>query len=244
MIKKPYPTYNGGKAGAGTYQNIINHIPACDVFIDAMCGNLGVSSHLQLPPTTVLNDIDKKVCTDIAQLIGGMKGVTVTNEHYTDKIFLFDGFARRKEAIRVFFFFDPPYLKETRKSPKNLYRYEWTEKDHQLFLTDVQKMHSMVMITHYPCQMYDEALTGWYTFDFESNTRSGLATERIYMNYPPPTVLQDYRYIGSNYIHRQQISRKQTRWIEKLQKMPPLERNALINKIQSHKFYNNGNSTI
>jgi DNA adenine methylase len=236
MITKPYRTYNGGKAGAGTYQNIINHVPACDVFIDAMCGNLGVSSHLTLPATTVLNDIDAKVCADIAQLIGGIKGVTVTNEDYTDKIFLFDGFARRKEAIRVFFFFDPPYLKDTRKSQKDLYRHEWTLQDHHHFLNHIITMHSLVMVTHYPCVLYDIALTGWYHFDFESNTRSGLATERIYMNYPPPTVLQDYRYIGRDYIHRQQIKRKQTRWIEKLQQMPALERNALIHNIQSHKF--------
>jgi hypothetical protein len=49
----------GGKAGNGTYQAIINHIPKCDVFIDAMVGNGGIFFNLNLPALTVINDIDR-----------------------------------------------------------------------------------------------------------------------------------------------------------------------------------------
>ena len=58
---KPLTTYDGGKAGNGKYQNIINHIPKCDTFIDAMVSNGGIFFNLNLPTLTVINDIKKSV---------------------------------------------------------------------------------------------------------------------------------------------------------------------------------------
>ena len=173
---KPFLTYNGSKAGNGTYQAIINHIPKHDVFVDAMVGNGGIFFNLNLPALTVINDIDRSVIDKYND--APAPGLIVENAHYTGIINKYDVYGQGK----VFFYFDPPYLMETRRSSKRLYKYEWNEDNHVNFLSKVNTVKNDVMISHYPCKLYDRYLKGWNHFDFQSMTRKGLATERIYMN--------------------------------------------------------------
>lgn len=88
------------------------------------------------------------------------------------------------------------------------------------------------MVSHYPCDLYNEGLAGWRTLDYQSMTRKGLRTERLYMNYPAPNKLQDYRYIGKDFTDRQRIKRKIDREIKKLHRLPALERNAILQALQ------------
>lgn len=125
---KPYATYNGGKAGNGTYQTIINHIPKCDVFIDAMVGNGGIFFNLNLPAITVINDIERSLI-DRYNDTSATTAVIIECGDYTGIIAKYDEWRHK-----VFFYFDPPYLFETRKSPKRLYKHEWNEADHIKFL--------------------------------------------------------------------------------------------------------------
>lgn len=222
-MNRPRPTYNGSKAGNGTYQNIINFIPKCDVFIDAMVGNGGIVCNFNYPGYTIINDVD-------AGIIDGFDsdghGVTKENLHVLDLIDKYD-----PRFTNAFFYFDPPYLKNTRKSQKNLYAYEWDLEDHQKFLSRILTVKNNCMISHYPCDLYNEKLSNWYKHQFMSNTRHGLAMENIYMNYPPPTILQDYSYVGKDFIDRQRIKRKIARWLNKMETMEEVERNALLRSI-------------
>lgn len=222
---KPYKTYNGGKAGNGTYQQIINHIPKHDVFIDAMVGNGGILFNLSLPGLTVINDVDGSVIQKY-KYNGYSTAVIVENDDYACIIAKYDDVIRK-----VFFYFDPPYLKETRKSQKDLYKFEWGESDHIRFLTTANTVRNDVMISHYPCSLYNKFLKSWNTHDFESQTRNGKAVERIYMNYPKPEVLQDFRYLGKDYRERQRIKRKIQRQLEKLKNMPADERTGILSSI-------------
>ncbi|MGN7988686.1 hypothetical protein ACTJKC_15160 [Pedobacter sp. 22226] len=224
-MKKPFDTYNGGKAGNGTYQQIINHIPKCDVFVDAMVGNGGIVYNLALPALTHINDIDPSV---IAKHDVGCSSTNIikSNVDYKALIIKYSG-----SVGNVFMYFDPPYLFETIKSKRPLYRYSWTESDHIIFLSAACIADFNVMISHYPCPLYDDMLKGWYTHDFQSITRQGLRTERIYMNYPPPVILQDFRYLGKDYRERQRIKRKIERHIKRLEKMPADERTAILSSI-------------
>lgn len=222
---KPFKTYNGGKAGNGTYQQIINHIPKHDVFIDAMVGNGGILFNLSLPGLTVINDIDGSIIQKY-KFNGYSTAVIVENDDYAGIIDKYDDVIRK-----VFFYFDPPYLKETRKSQKDLYKFEWEESNHTRFLTMATTVKSDVMISHYPCALYDSFLKGWKTHDFESQTRNGKAIERIYMNYSKPEVLQDYRYLGKDYRERQRIKRKIQRQLQKLKDMPADERTGILSAV-------------
>jgi len=224
-MKKPFETYNGGKAGNGTYQQIINHIPKCDVFVDAMVGNGGIFYNLALPALTHINDIDPLVIAkhDVSSCA---TKIIKSNVDYKSLIVKYSG-----NTGTVFMYFDPPYLFETRKSQKPIYRHEWADQDHHVFLAAACIAEFNVMISHYPCPLYDETLKGWYTHDFQSMTRQGLRTERIYMNYAPPVILQDFRYIGKDYRERQRIKRKIERHINRLEKMPADERTAILSSI-------------
>lgn len=219
---KKYATYNGGKNGNGTYQNIINHIPKHDIYVEPFFGNGGIYHNLKRPRLSVINDINPGI-------IDGLNYGSCTkilNMDYQEVIYKYDYIVQG-----VFFYLDPPYLMETRKSQKRLYQFEFTESDHVQFLTMANTVKSNCMISHYPCKMYDDALKGWYTFDFESMTRAGLRTERIYMNYPPPTILQDFRYLGTDFTDRQRIKRKIERQLKKLEALPILERTGILSAV-------------
>lgn len=226
MIDRPFPSYFGGKAGNGTYQTIINNIPQCDVFIDAMVGNGGVVCNLNLPGITVINDIDSRIID--AYNINHEHNVVKENLHVLDLIAKYDN-----NGHGTVFYFDPPYLMSSRKSVKRQYRYEWNLCDHKAFIARALTVRSYCMISHYPCPLYDEAFKDWNRITFQSFTRQGMATERIYFNYEIPTVLQDYRYIGKDFTDRQRIKRKISRTIKKLQALPAVERNAILNQLEN-----------
>lgn len=224
MLQQPFKTYNGGKSGNGTYQSIINHIPECNVFIDGFVGNGGIVCHLNLPDLTVINDIDPGIID--AYDCPAACNIVKENLHVADLIAKYD-----VEGSDTFFYFDPPYLKSARKNSQDLYKYEMSVSDHQNFLSQALNIKSNCMISHYPCSIYDEALSTWNKVLFQSMTRKGLATECIYMNYFPPFLLQDYRYLGKNYIDRQRIKRKVARWIAKINALPFNEASLLVASI-------------
>lgn len=215
-------SYNGSKNGNGTFQNIINNIPKCDVIVDCFAGSGAILNNIKLPKLAILNDIDPSV---IVRHNYDKPCLIVRNNCYQKIIEEYD------ILNNVFFYFDPPYLFETRRSKKRLYKFEFTKDDHIEFLKVANTVKNNCMISHYPCPMYDEALKAWRTFDFESMTRKGLRTERIYMNYAPPTILQDYRYLGRDFIERQQIKRKTARLLKKFENLPTLERTALLSAV-------------
>lgn len=226
MLQQPFNSYFGGKSGNGTYQTIINNIPKCHVFIDAMVGNGGIVCNLNLPDLTVINDIDTGIIGKYN--IDRSYNIIKENLHYRDLIVKYNYLSHG-----AVFYFDPPYLKSTRKSQINVYKFEWSVSDHEEFISLAHKVESNCMISHYPCPLYDESFKNWNQITFQSITRQGTATERIYFNYEVPTILQDYRYIGKNYIDRQRIKRKINREIKKLQSLPAVERNAIIEAINS-----------
>jgi DNA adenine methylase len=89
------------------------------------------------------------------------------------------------------------------------------------------------MISSYWSPEYDIALNGWRLETFHATTRGGrVATECVWLNFPPPLELHDYRYLGRGYRERERIRRKQRRWRAKLQAMPPIERYAMLSVLE------------
>ena len=91
----------------------------------------------------------------------------------------------------------------------------------------------MVMISGYQSDLYCQALKKWQTTSFQAKTRQGVATEWVWFNYPPPVELHDYRYLGDTFRERERIKRKTNRWVDRLQSMPVLERQALLAAISN-----------
>jgi hypothetical protein len=89
----------------------------------------------------------------------------------------------------------------------------------------------MVMVSGYWSELYGSTLAGWRSISFEACTRGGMATEWLWMNFPPALELHDYRYLGKNRREREQLKRQKARWVARLARMPELQRGALLSAI-------------
>lgn len=125
---------------------------------------------------------------------------------------------------------DPPYLMETRRRKNPLYNVEMGDAEsHAALLAIIKSLQCMVMISGYWSELYSCHLQDWRCISFQAMTRGGkMATEFLWMNYPEPVELHDYRFLGSNFRERERIKRKQARWRSRLTKMDTQERYALL----------------
>lgn len=72
------------------------------------------------------------------------------------------------------FYFDPPYVRETRKNP-NYYHLDWVDKDHEDTSLLLRETDAHVVISGYACDLYCELYEkhGWKRFDKKASTNSG-----------------------------------------------------------------------
>jgi len=221
--------YPGGKAQPGIYQRIINQMPPHRVYIEAFLGGGAVMKAKRPAALNIGLDLDRSAIAgfgDKALIVGS--GDTITGELQLiegDGIGFLDSYAWRGDEL---VYCDPPYLFSTRRQHRQIYRCEMEDKDHLRFLAVAKRIDAPVIISGYWSEMYARKLTGWRAISFQAVTHGGsLATEWLWMNYPEPTELHDYRYLGESFRERERIKRKIGRWVGKLVMMPILERRAL-----------------
>ena len=128
---------------------------------------------------------------------------------------------------------DPPYLMETRSSGC-LYACEMSDGGHRKLLKILKRLPCMVMISGYWSELYGSSLAGWRSLSFEACTRGGMATEWLWMNFPPAVALHDYCYLGANRRQREQLKRQKARWMARLGRMDELKRGALLSAIEEY----------
>lgn len=215
--------YPGGKGVC--YQQIINQMPPHDTYIETHLGAGAVIRNKRPAGSNIAIDIDPAV----------HRRFDKKTYHYI-KFFIRDAVsALEKIEMRGYtvIYADPPYLPETRKK-LNVYEYEYTAAQHLKLLRYLKQLSSpyrMIIVSGYYSQLYARELAGWRTQTFETKTRGGVATEWLWMNYPQPTELHDYRHLGDDFRARERIRRKQRRWIANLKRMPALERRAMVELI-------------
>jgi len=210
--------YPGGKGVA--YHKLINLMPPHEVYIETHLGGGAVMRNKR--PAN--RDIGVEIDPEVLQIWGDYNGIGFEMIHgdavHYLKSYRFTG----KELI----YCDPPYLRETRKKRNPLYKYEYSRKQHEELLDVLKSLKCKVMISGYESTLYKESLNGWHTHSYQASCQHGVATEWIWMNYPSPEQLHDYRYLGDNFRKREQIRIKLKRWAAKLKSMPVLERQALF----------------
>lgn len=130
------------------------------------------------------------------------------------------------------FYLDPPYLLETRKQRRKLYRYEMTTADHKRLLDVIQDIGCPILISGYMSDLYAARLARWNHVSFQAMTRSGKpAQEHLWFNFTPPTRLHDYDFLGATFRNRETIKRQIRRWLKRLDRLPPLQRQMCIESI-------------
>jgi site-specific DNA-adenine methylase len=220
-------SFPGGKAGSGVYQQIINQIPPHDVYVEPFLGDGAVMRHKKPAWETYLYDIDPAVvlrfpadawphCKCVAQ-----NALVVLPQHLSNPF--------------AFIYCDPPYPRSSRSCARPLYRFEMTDDQHSTLLDLVRSQKAMVAISSYANPLYDETLADWRRVEFQTvNRRGNRATEVLWMNYPEPTALHDYTYLGNTFRERERLSRKRKRWVARLERMPILERLMLSGAIAEY----------
>lgn len=217
-------TYPGGKGHC--YQRIINLIPPHRVYIETHAGSAAVARNKHHAQVSYLIDIDPDVSQALGSIIAAPGDAAAEfNVIQGDAVQFLNGCHFRGDE---FVYSDPPYLIETRRQHRPIYRYEYSHEQHIELLTVLIGLPCPVMISGYWSDLYQRTLAGWHVETFESQTRGGsMATEYLWMNYPPPVELHDYRYLGETFRERERIKRKKQRWLNRLQKMDILERQAM-----------------
>jgi hypothetical protein len=224
-------TYPGGKAGAGVYQQIINQIPPHRVYIEPFLGAGAVMKYKRPAIVNIGIDSDGDV---VARIPWGndlnVPGVIVKCD---DAIFFLKTYNWQGDE---FVYCDPPYLFETRSSKQPIYVCEFgTYEQHIELLELLLSLHCDIAISGYWSTLYSKILATWRTISYQTRTRGGsVVQEWLWMNYPAPVELHDYRYLGSNFRERERIKRIRSRWLARLDRMDDLERYAILSSIAEY----------
>ncbi|WP_446788240.1 DNA adenine methylase [Macellibacteroides fermentans] len=118
---------------------------------------------------------------DVADVI--RSNFQIINGSYSDCI-------DRIDHPKAFFYADPPYPEESRKS-RNDYKFEFTDDDHRLLSEKLHTIEGLAMVSGYDCNLMNELYGDFYKTKFpvkKNNIRSGEVQEVIWTNYDPSKV--------------------------------------------------------
>jgi hypothetical protein len=223
-------TYPGGKGSPGVVQKIINQIPPHRVYIEPFLGSGRVILAKKRAQVSIGVEVDQSVIDRFWRPAANR--TWAEDDHVVlcgDAIsYLRD--LKYDPGDKVFIYCDPPYLFDTRANASPIYNYEFGEVgQHKELLTVLKSLPYMVAISAYPSSLYSEMLQEWRSITYKSRTRGGKSVpEVLWMNYPEPAKLHDYRFLGDNFRERERIGRIRKRWIARLARLPALERYALL----------------
>lgn len=211
-------SYLGSKAGSGAYQKIIGLMPPHDIYIEPFLGSGAVMRNK--PPCKRSFGLDLNVAmldkSDYVvpelDLICGDAFKFIAEYDYT--------------AGEVLIYADPPYLHSTRSS-KVRYDYEISEAQHIELLTLLKQVPAKIILSGYPSKLYKSMLPGWQTMEFQSMTRGGVRTEKLWFNFVPNGAYTS-KYAGKNFTDRQRIKRKAERWAANYKKLSEPEKLAIF----------------
>ncbi|WP_140920806.1 DNA adenine methylase [Limnobaculum xujianqingii] len=226
--------YLGSKAASGSYQAIISRMAPHDTYIETHLG--GGAVMLNKPPAlrNIGVDIDEHALGYFETIHNKEASrVELIQADAVNYLRYFDF----STAGRVQLYCDPPYLPCTRTS-RARYRHEYTEKDHVDLLKILRLLPDNVniILSGYPSRMYDDLLPGWRTHEYQSMTRGGVRTEKLWMNFSEGAVYS-HQFAGKNYIDRQRIKRKAERWARNYKALPPDEQLAIMAALSNYDEY-------
>lgn len=218
-------SYLGSKAASGVWQKIIAEMPPHETYIETHLGGGAIMLRKPAALRSIGIDIDSDALQQFDRsLIMQRPDLEL---YCTDAVGFLSTFDY-DSAGHTLVYCDPPYLMATRTS-RARYRHEYTTEEHVRLLSCLKSLpeNVSVILSGYPSQMYDDALKGWRTREFQAMTRGGVRTEKIWMNYAEGRA---YTHLcaGKDYNDRTRIKRKAERWRKKYAALPLAERLAIM----------------
>lgn len=221
-------TYPGDKNQDGVYQLIINQIPPVGIWVECCAGSAAITKRIRPAKEMYVIEKDQAQAQKLVKELGTHAMVSCG-----DFIELLPLNSMLEEDY--FLFIDPPYLFESRTSKQKLYNHEWTGKDHAIFLSWVVNCPAKVMICHPIHGLYSKMLEGWRQVGYEYMSHAGKRSDCLWMNYPAPSELHDYSYLGDNRTERQQIQRLASRLNDRFLRHDRLIQGKILSTMQ-HSF--------
>ena len=243
----------GAQNGSGVHQKIISLIPPHDVYIECFAGTGAILRNKRPARRSIAIDLSPGAIDRLENVRSHVTPCEPAGRHAFDsgarshtgkvggvvpqlELIVGDGVEYIKrfhstDPRDVFVYADPPYVRASRSDPdRDYYDHEWDDADHERFLDVVDGLPFPVMISGYESDLYTSRLRRpkWRCSRFMTQTRGGPAEEWLWMNYPTPTRLHDYRFIGDDFPGRWRIHKRQRSWIRMLGNMPELERRAMM----------------
>lgn len=113
----------------------------------------------------------------LACIVERLRGVVIMNRDAKEVMAAHDG----SETLH---YVDPPYVFETRTDDSHDYAHEMTDADHVSLLEFLGTLNGKVILSGYPCQLYDNALAGWRKIERKALADGAKSrTEVLWMNF-------------------------------------------------------------
>ena len=206
----------GSKATSGLCQAIIAAFPPHDVYVEPFLGGGAIMQRKPPSMRSIGIDLDRRAIESFRC------DYPVELHHGCALRFLAEFPFQGRELV----YCDPPYVQSTRRSLRR-YRHDFDDASHVALLTLVKSLDCQVMISGYPCGLYDEHLSGWGSFSLQVNNQSCIVTEQVWFNFEPDRV-HWASLAGRDFTHRQIVKRKAASWGRRYAAMPRAERLAVM----------------
>jgi len=125
---------------------------------------------------------------------------------------------------------DPPYCPRMRREAR-IYRAEYGCREHRALLDVSADLPCKVIVSGYACALYETHFAHWRRHDIIVAGHCGAWRESLWMNYPPPAILHDHRYLGATFREREAIGRRRRTLVDKIARAPHLERAAILEEL-------------
>lgn len=209
--------FSGGKGKS--YPHLLNLMPPHRTYIESHLGGGAVMRHKRIAQIQIGIDIDPIVITKWQSMPKcPCKIVCADAVHYLDEINL---------DAQTLIYADPPYVCTTRRRSR-VYRFDYTDNDHERLIACLRTKPCMVMLSGYDNRLYRSALSDWNRIVFPAKTHAGIREESVWINFDPPTKLHDNRYLGRDFREREIIKRRQARLQSRIGSLPPIEQHSLF----------------
>lgn len=98
-----------------------------------------------------------------------LQGVLIENRPALDVI-------ADHDTPATLFYVDPPYVFDTRKLGSRTYRHEMDDGEHETLLHVLLNVQGMVVLSGYPCPLYEDLLNAWGRIETQARVAAGRGT--------------------------------------------------------------------
>lgn len=226
--------YPGSKAAAGVAERIAGLLPSHPTYVEAFLGYGAVMRRKRRAAVNIGIDLDPAVIDhwNAAALAGNADaaGVQLICGNAVDRLPTLPA-VRDPDAV---VYIDAPYLLDARTSGRLLYGCEMTTPEaHTALIGVARALPCRVVVSHYPHHLYDSLLADWRHIDIPARTRGSTRTERVWLNFPEPTTFHDPFLANVGYRERERVKKRGNRWLARLDRLPPAERQYIIDQLRS-----------